>query len=92
MLTSVGVPCANVMGLVASNIFREAEKPKYQTALVTTASFGAVGALAAGTLGAYMVWDNGRSNRRQGVVRTARDVPTKWLRDGPRSEEFKWFL
>jgi len=75
------------MGLVASNIFREAEKPKYQTA-----SFGAVGALAAGTLGAYMVWDNGRSNRRQGVVRTARDVPTKWLRDGPRSEEFKWFL
>ncbi|KAK8101958.1 hypothetical protein PG999_012332 [Apiospora kogelbergensis] len=92
VLTSVGVPLANVMGLVSSNIFLAREKPKYQTALVTTAVFGATGALIAGLLGAYMLFDNRRRNRRAGVRTTARDVPTHKLRDGPSVPEFRWFL
>lgn len=92
VLTSVGVPCANVMGLVSSNIFRANEKPKYETALITTAVFGATGAFIAGCLGCYMIYDNRRRNRAAGVKTTARDIPTKRLRDGPSVPEFRWFL
>ncbi|KAK3385226.1 major facilitator superfamily domain-containing protein [Podospora didyma] len=92
VLTSVGVPCANVMGLVSSNIFRDNEKPRYETALITTAVFGATGALIAGLLGGYMIFDNHTRNKAAGVKTTARDVPTKRLRDGPSVPEFRWFL
>ncbi|KAH7269020.1 major facilitator superfamily domain-containing protein [Fusarium redolens] len=92
VLTSVGVPLANLMGLVSSNIFRENEKPKYPTALITTACFGACGCLIAGLLGGYMVLDNMRRNRRAGRKTTAADVPTKRLRDGPAVPEFRWFF
>ncbi|EEH08259.1 conserved hypothetical protein [Histoplasma capsulatum G186AR] len=92
MLTSVGVPLANVMGIVSSNIFRAKDKPKYEPALITTASFGAAGATLVGCLGLYMLWDNKRRDRRAGVTIKARDVSTKNLRDGPSSEEFRWYL
>ncbi|KAH8664609.1 putative MFS transporter [Xylariales sp. PMI_506] len=92
VLTSVGVPLANLMGLVASNVFQARDAPKYLPALITIASFGGVGCLAAGLLGLYMVLDNKRRNRRQGVNLTARDVPTLKLRDGPKADEFRWFL
>ncbi|KAI0438254.1 major facilitator superfamily domain-containing protein [Xylaria telfairii] len=91
-LTSVGVPLANLMGLVASNVFRDQDKPKYAPALITTASFGGFGFLVAGCLGLYMVFDNRRRNRRQGVKLSARDVPTSRLRDGPKVDDFRWFL
>ncbi|KAI0006318.1 putative MFS transporter [Xylariaceae sp. FL0662B] len=91
-LTSVGVPLANLMGLVASNVFQEKDAPKYAPALITTACFGAAGCLVAGLLGLFMLWDNKRRNHRQGVSLTARDVPTSRLRDGPRVDEFRWFL
>lgn len=91
-LTSVGVPLANLMGLVSSNIFMEKEAPKYETALVTTAVFGATGALIAALTGLYMMWDNARRNKRDGVRIDARDVPTMRLRDGPSVAEFRWFL
>ncbi|KAI0845477.1 putative MFS transporter [Daldinia vernicosa] len=91
-LTSVGVPLANLMGLVSSYVFQEKDAPKYLPALITTASFGATGCLVAGSLGLYMLWDNKSRNRRQGVNLTAKDVPTLQLRDGPKVEEFRWFL
>lgn len=91
-LTSIGVPLANLMGVVSSNIFREQDKPKYIPALATTAAFGACGSVCALLLGAYMVWDNRRRNRGQGVSLSARDVSTEKLRDGPRNPEFRWFL
>jgi hypothetical protein len=91
-LTSVGVPLANLMGVVSSNIFRPQDMPKYIPALATTAAFGATGALFAGLLGVYMLIDNKRRNKRQGVNLTARDVSTEKLRDGPANEEFRWFL
>ncbi|KAI6780839.1 uncharacterized protein J7T54_007318 [Emericellopsis cladophorae] len=92
VLTSVGVPLANIMGLVSSNIFLEREEPKYLTALITTAIFGMCGCLIAGLLGSYMTWDNWRRNRKAGVKTTARDVPTLKLREGPSVPEFRWFL
>ncbi|KAI0396454.1 major facilitator superfamily transporter [Xylariaceae sp. FL0594] len=91
-LTSVGVPLANLMGLVASNVFREQDAPKYAPALLTTASFDGFGFVVAACLGAYMVLDNRRRNRRQGVHLSARDVPTSKLRDGPQTNDFRWFL
>lgn len=91
-LTSVGVPLANLMGLVSSNIFLATEAPKYETALITTAVFGAVGALITALMGLYMVWDNRRRNKRDGVNTAASDVPTMRLRDGPSVPEFRWFL
>lgn len=91
-LTSVGVPLANLMGLVSSNIFMEREAPKYETALITTAVFGATGAFITLATGLYMMWDNARRNKAAGVKIDARDVPTMRLRDGPSVPEFRWFL
>ncbi|KAF2738814.1 MFS general substrate transporter [Polyplosphaeria fusca] len=91
-LTSIGVPLANLMGVVSSNIFREQDKPKYVPALATTAAFGATGSLFALLLGTYMIFDNKMRNRKQGVNLTARDVSTEKLRDGPKNPEFRWFL
>ncbi|KAL2066188.1 hypothetical protein VTL71DRAFT_2259 [Oculimacula yallundae] len=92
VLTSVGVPMANVMGLVSSNIFTPESAPKYIPALATTAAFGATGALLAGLLSVYMVWDNNRRDRKLGRKLDIKDVPTELLRDGPSVPEFRWFL
>ncbi|KAL8408675.1 hypothetical protein RB594_007213 [Gaeumannomyces avenae] len=92
VLTSVGVPLANLMGLVSSNVFRKEDAPKYEPALITTACFGAAGATIAAAMGLWMVWDNRARNKRQGVNLSARDVPTHRLRDGPKVDEFRWFL
>ncbi|KAG6018352.1 hypothetical protein E4U41_003965 [Claviceps citrina] len=91
-LTSVAIPLGNVMGLVASNVFRERDAPKYLPALITTACFGATGAVLTGLFGLYMMFDNRRRDRRAGVVVKARDVPTLKLRDGPTSPDFRWYL
>ncbi|OJJ33684.1 hypothetical protein ASPWEDRAFT_41540 [Aspergillus wentii DTO 134E9] len=92
LLTSIGVPLANLMGLVSSNVFRAKDKPKYMPALITVAVFGACGASLAALLGTYMWLDNKRRDRRDGVKVEARDIPTERLRDGPSSPEFRWFL
>ncbi|KAL8381858.1 hypothetical protein RB595_005889 [Gaeumannomyces hyphopodioides] len=92
VLTSVGVPLANLMGLVSSNVFRKEDAPKYEPALITTACFGAAGASIAAAMGLWMVRDNRARNKRQGVNLSARDVPTHRLRDGPKVDEFRWFL
>ncbi|KAF2114504.1 major facilitator superfamily domain-containing protein [Lophiotrema nucula] len=91
-LTSIGVPLANLMGVVSSNIFRPQDAPDYIPALATTAAFGATGCLLAILLGIYMTIDNKRRNSKQGVNWTARDVSTEKLRDGPQNPEFRWFL
>jgi hypothetical protein len=92
ILTSIGVPLANLMGLVVSNLFQTRDAPKYLPALIATACFGACGCLVATLLGLYMVFDNKRRNRRQGVNLTAQDVPTSKLKDGPATDDFRWFL
>jgi hypothetical protein len=92
LLTSIGVPIANLMGLVPSNIFREQDAPDYIPALVTTAAFGAAGITLTLSLGAYMMFDNKRRDRKQGKRMRAKDVPTEILKEGPESPAFRWYL
>ncbi|KIW01616.1 uncharacterized protein PV09_07087 [Verruconis gallopava] len=91
VLTSFGVPLANLMGVVSSNIFQNKDAPKYIPALATTAAFGATGALLTLCLGTWMVMENRRRNKQQGVKLDVRDIPTERLREGPASPEFRWF-
>lgn len=80
------------MGVVSSNIFRNQDAPKYIPALATTAAFGGMGIVLTLLLGAWMMGDNKRRDRRLGRKLSPRDVPTERLRDGPAVEEFRWFL
>lgn len=89
-LTSLGVPIANMMGVVSSNIFRKEDAPNYIPALATTAAFGATGLVLTLILGAFMIFDNKRRDRNQGRMVRARDVPTEILREGPASKDFRW--
>ena len=91
VLTSFGVPLANLMGVVSSNIFQNKDAPKYIPALATTAAFGATGCVLTLLLGAWMMADNKRRDVKRGAELNVRDIPTERLRDGPGAEEFRWF-
>ncbi|MCJ1229585.1 hypothetical protein MMC12_006253 [Toensbergia leucococca] len=91
VLTSFGVPLANLMGVVSSNIFQNKDAPKYIPALATTAAFGGMGLVLTLVLGAWMVTDNGMRDSRQGVKLKVRDIPTEELKDGPGVPAFRWF-
>ncbi|KAL6243182.1 hypothetical protein RBB50_009733 [Rhinocladiella similis] len=91
MLTSIGVPVANLMGVVSSNIFQNKDAPKYLPALITTAVFGACGCLLTLLLGAWMVIDNKRRDRRDGRTIKAVDIPSELLAEGPASAHYRWF-
>lgn len=90
MLTSLGVPIANMMGVVSSNIFQDQDAPNYIPALATTAAFGAFGLVLTLLLGGWMIMDNKRRDRRQGKRVRARDVPTELLKEGPDCLDFRW--
>ncbi|KAK3331513.1 MFS transporter [Apodospora peruviana] len=92
LLTSIGVPMANMMGVVSSNIFRNNDAPKYLPALATTAAFGGMGLILTLLFGAYMIVDNKRRDGRQGVKVDPTTIPTEKLRDGPASPDFRWCL
>jgi len=92
MLTSVGVPVANLMGVVSSNIFRPQDAPKYIPALATTAAFGGLGCILTLLLGAWMIADNKRRDIKQGRKLLAKDIPSEILKDGPAVPEYRWFL
>ncbi|KAK9474434.1 major facilitator superfamily domain-containing protein [Dipodascopsis tothii] len=91
-LTAVGVPTANLMGLISSNIFRAQDAPDYIPALVTTAAFGFVGFVTTMALGFWMKYDNARRNREQNVILRVGDVSTHILSEGPKHESYRWFL
>lgn len=92
VLTSFGVPVANLMGLVSSNIFQNKDAPKYIPALATTAAFGGTGCVLTLLLGLYMILDNKKRDAKQGVHVKAIDISTEKLRDGPNTPDFRWFL
>ncbi|RAL66397.1 hypothetical protein DID88_006088 [Monilinia fructigena] len=88
VMSSVGVPLSNLMGLVSSNIFLNKDAPKYIPALATTAAFGGMGVLLSTSLALYMMGDNRRRDARLGRKLDIQEVPTELLRDGPSVEEF----
>ncbi|KAJ9640061.1 hypothetical protein H2199_006295 [Coniosporium tulheliwenetii] len=90
VLTSIGVPMANLMGVVSSNIFRPQDAPDYIPALATTAAFGGTGFALTLILGAWMMIDNKRRDHQQGVKLNVRDIPTERLKDGPAAPEFSF--
>ncbi|KAB8292141.1 hypothetical protein EYC80_007884 [Monilinia laxa] len=92
VMSSVGVPLSNLMGLISSNIFLNKDAPKYIPALATTAAFGGMGVLLSTSLALYMMGDNRRRDARLGRKLDIQEVPTELLRDGPSVEEFRWFL
>lgn len=92
VLSAVGVPLANAAGLISTNIFLPQDAPKYVLALGITAGFGGLGALLTAALAAYMIFDNRRRNKQQGVNWTFRDVSTASMGDGPVNPNYRWIL
>lgn len=90
VISSVGVPLANAAGLISTNIFRPQDAPKYTPALGITAGFGGLAIVLIVLITSFMVFDNRRRNRTQGVNLTYKDVPTSELREGPDNPNYRW--
>ena len=90
IITSFLISSANIMGIVASNIFTPATAPDYNMASIICAAFGFTGSVLSLVLGFYMKYDNARRNRAQEVVLKAGDVPTSELKSGWRHAEWRW--
>ncbi|WOO83087.1 putative transporter [Vanrija pseudolonga] len=82
---------ANAGGIVSSNIFLQQFAPKYVTPLIVSAAIAALGICVLICLRTYMVLDNRRRNREQGVTWTSKDVPTAALSNGPSDPQYRWF-
>jgi hypothetical protein len=87
-LMAIGVPMANLMGVVSGNIFRAQDAPNYLPALAFTAAFGGLSSISVTLLGLWMAWDNARRNRDQGVDLKVEDIST----GGPAHPSFRWYL
>lgn len=90
VISSVGVPLANAAGLISTNIFRPQDAPKYVPALGITAGFGGLAIIIVLCIVSFMIYDNRKRNRLQGVQLTYRDVPTSELREGPNNPNYRW--
>ena len=90
VISAVGVPLANAAGLISTNIFRPKDAPKYVPALGITAGFGGLAIVLVATITTFMVMDNRRRDKAQGVTLTYRDVPTSELLEGPSNPSYRW--
>lgn len=90
VISSVGVPLANAAGLISTNIFRPKDAPKYIPALGITAGFGGLAIVIVLSIVSFMIFDNRRRNKAQGVELTFKDVPTSDLAEGPSNPSFRW--
>lgn len=91
VLSAVGVPLSNAVGLISSNIFFNREAPTYPTAIAVTAAFCGAGLVLTSLVLTYMWVDNKRRNRQQGVNWTFRDVSTAVMAEGPKNPSFRWY-
>ncbi|KAK8845283.1 hypothetical protein IAR55_005996 [Kwoniella newhampshirensis] len=82
---------SNAGGIVSANIFLSQFAPKYVTPLIISAAIAALGIALLIGLRTYMVLDNRRRNREQGVNWTSKDVPTAALKDGPANPMYRHF-
>lgn len=91
-LTAIGVPLANLMGVVSSNISRAQDAPNYLPALTVTAAFSRLGFVSVALLGLWRARDNARRNREQGVDLKVEGVSTGGPKEGHAHPSFRWFL
>lgn len=90
VISAVGIPLANAAGLISTNIFRSKDAPKYTPALGITAGFGGLAIIIVSSIVCFMIYDNKRRDRMQGVKKTYRDVSTYDLAEGPRNPNYRW--
>ncbi|KAJ3987810.1 major facilitator superfamily domain-containing protein [Lentinula detonsa] len=90
VVTAVMVALANASGLISTNVFRAQDEPKYVPALATSAAFGGLCLILVAGTGFWMRWENRRRDKLQGVVLTARDIPTETLSQGPLNPSFRF--
>ncbi|KAJ3758670.1 major facilitator superfamily domain-containing protein [Lentinula raphanica] len=90
VVTAVMVALANASGLISTNVFRAQDEPKYVPALATSAAFGGLCLILVAGTGIWMRWENKRRDKAQGVVLTARDIPTETLSEGPLNPSFRF--
>lgn len=83
---------ANSGGIVSANIFLQQFAPQYVTPLIISSCIAGLGICVLAVLRTYMVLDNRRRNREQGVNWTSLDVPTAALVLGKRDPRFRHFL
>ncbi|EGV66790.1 MFS general substrate transporter [Yamadazyma tenuis ATCC 10573] len=92
VISAVGIPLANAAGLISTNIFRPKDAPKYLPALGITAGFGGLAIVVVVGITTFMVFDNRRRDKKQGVTLKYNDVPTADLREGPSNPNFRWMF
>ncbi|GAA5836632.1 hypothetical protein JCM3766R1_006975 [Sporobolomyces carnicolor] len=84
--------CANAGGIIASQVFRAKDAPKYSLALYVNFSCLAVAIVTVIALRCYMSYQITVRNRIQGVNWTFKDVPTEMLTKGHSDVNFRFFL
>ncbi|ORY35318.1 major facilitator superfamily domain-containing protein [Naematelia encephala] len=84
--------CANAGSLISSNIFLDSDAPKYTHALIASACLQVLAIIILLAVRTYMVLDNRKRNKEQGVNWTTVDVPTADLVEGPANPKFRHFL
>ncbi|CUM65871.1 uncharacterized protein PRCAT00003521001 [Priceomyces carsonii] len=92
VISAIGVPLANAAGLISTNIFRPQDAPKYVPALGITAGFGGLAILIVCGISIFMIFDNRRRNKKQGVTLSYKDISTSELGEGPANPNFRWML
>ncbi|KAL1733691.1 major facilitator superfamily domain-containing protein [Schizophyllum commune] len=83
---------ANAGSLISSNIFLDSWAPKYTKALIISACLQVLGITILACMRTYMMLQNRRRNREQGVNWASKDVPTAVLAEGPKHPSFRYVL
>ena len=82
---------ANSGGVVSANLFLDTFAPKYETPMIITACLEAVALTLIVGMRMWMMLDNRKRNKAQGVDWTSKDVPTEVLQEGPKNPMFRHF-
>ena len=82
---------ANAGSLISSNIFLDSWAPKYTKALIISACLQVLGIIILACMRTYMMLQNRRRNREQGVNITSKDVDTSEVH-GPSHPSWRYVV
>ncbi|MCJ1306052.1 hypothetical protein MMC08_008870 [Hypocenomyce scalaris] len=88
LITGIIEAVATLSGLISSNIFLLQDAPQYIPALAISAGFGGFAICPVLSMHLYF---NHKKDKEQGVKLRAQDVSTAELKDGFKSEKFRYF-